>query len=156
MWPLWILGIVSSLGLVGAVAAVILVPGVAIPVLQAVVRAVLKCKPCLAVLAAIALLFAGALYGVHVEKARCETRIERLKQAATAAAAQRDADIRADLERHYRPQISALEQRANTLKGEVDRYEKSLEEAAAKQPSAAGGRCVLGTEPLRLRRPQKN
>jgi hypothetical protein len=78
-----------------------------IPILQATVRGILKCKPCMALLAAIALLFAGALYGVHVERAKCEARIERMRLAAAAAAEQRDVAVKADLEklsgRRYRP-----------------------------------------------------
>lgn len=154
---LWVIGIVSSLGLVGAVVAVIAVPGIAIPVLQAIVQGLLKCKPCMAVLAAIALLFAGALYGVHVERARSEARIERLKKAADAAAGERDADVRTNLERHYRPQISALEEREKALKGEVEKYAQSLNAKAAendKKPAAASGKCALDPDALRLRKPK--
>lgn len=148
---LWILGIVSALGVAGTVAAVILVPGVAIPVLQRITAAILDCKPCMAVLAAIALLFAGALYGVHVEKARSEARIERLKKAAAAAADERDAGVRADLERHYRPQLTALDQRAQALQGEVEKYAKSV--ATEKKPAAPGCSCTIGPQHLRLRKP---
>lgn len=146
---LWAIGIFSTLGVVGAIAAVILVPGVAIPVLQRITSAILRCKPCMAVLAAIAIWFAGALYGVHVERQRGEAKIERLKKDALEAAEERDAGVLKDLERRYRPQLSALEQRANTLQGEVDKYAKSLENE--KPAAAPGGKCELGTGPLRLR-----
>lgn len=149
---LWAIGIISTLGLVGTVAAVILVPGVAVPLLQRVTVAILKCKPCMLVLAAIALLFAGALYGVHVERQAGDARIERLKKAAAAAADDRDSDIRADLERHYKPKLSTLEERTKTLQGEVEKYEKSLQ--AEKPAPAPGGRCELGAGPLRLRQPR--
>lgn len=146
---LWAVGIISTLGVAGTIAAVILVPGIAIPVLQQVTTALLRCKPCLAVLVAIALLFTGALYGVHVERERSLARLERLKQSAAAAAEARDAEIRADLERHYRPQLSALEERSKALQGEVANYANSREAT-----NVTVGRCELGAGPLRLRRPR--
>jgi hypothetical protein len=141
---IWIVGIVSSLGLVGAIVAVILVPGIAIPVLQRIVSAVLTCKPCLAVLAGVALLFAGSLYGVHVERARGEARIERMRQAAIAAAGERDAEVKADLEKTYAPQLATLRQQTSELQQKVKDYEKPI--PAAKPATAAKPRlsCKLG------------
>lgn len=142
---IWIVGIVSSLGLVGAIAAVIAVPGIAIPILSKVTSAVLGCKPCLALLAAIALLFTGALYGVHVERQRCDARIEaKLDQArrdAAAAALDRDAGVREDLEKSYGPAMSALRRLAEGLQQKVD-------ENAKRKPVATSGAkpvsCKLG------------
>jgi hypothetical protein len=68
---MWVITIVGSLGVAGTIAAAILFPAVVIPILQAVTRAILNCKPCLIALAIFASLFAGALYGAHVEKAKC-------------------------------------------------------------------------------------
>lgn len=140
---LWILGIVASLGMVGTVVAAIAVPGIAIPILAKVTGAILKCKACMAVLAAIALLFAGALYGVHVERQRCDARIEvRLDQArreADAAAVDRDAGVRADLEKSYGPAMSALRQLAAELQRKVDEHAKRKPAAAA-----PAGYCKLG------------
>ena len=137
---IWIVGIVSSLGLVGAIAACVVAPAVAIPLLSSVTGAVLKCKPCMAVLAAIALLFTGSLYGVHVESAKCEARIEKMRQAAEAARVDRDAEVRADLEQTFKPQIT-------TLAGERDALEEKVKQYAQRKPvstSPAARACKLG------------
>jgi hypothetical protein len=137
---IWIVGIVSSLGLIGTIAAVIAVPGFAIPILQAVTRFIIKCKPCLALLAAIALLFIGSLYGVHVEGARCEARIEKMRQAAAAAADRRDEAVKADLENTFKPQILTLAQERDQLSEKVREYAKRKPVAGAPaKPS-----CKLG------------
>ena len=113
----------------------------------------LRCKPCLAVMAALALLFGGGIYGVTVEKARSDARIERMKRAAEEAADRRDAGIKADLEGRYGPQIEQLEARRKFLEGEVKKY------ADAKPPARAGkptdkpvGKCTIGPDALRLRK----
>jgi hypothetical protein len=150
---IWIVGIVSTLGLAGTIAAVILVPGVAIPILKKVTGAILKCKPCMAALAAIALLFAGALYGIHVERAKCEARIEKMRQAAETARQNRDAEVKADLERTYRPQILTLAQEREALQEKVREYAKrkpvAATPAAPSKPS-----CKLG-DAAGLLRPSK-
>jgi hypothetical protein len=139
---LWILGIVSTLGLAGTIAAVIAVPGVAIPILQAITRAILKCKPCLALLAAIALLFAGSLYGIHVERAKCEARIEKMRQAAETARRDRDAEVKSDLEQTFKPQILTLAQERDALQEKVKEYAKR--KPAAGIPAASKPACKLG------------
>lgn len=154
---IWIVGIVSSLGLVGTIAAVIVVPGVAIPILQKIIGAVLKCKPCLVVLAVIALLFIGALYGVHVERQRCDARIEnKLEQArreAAAAAVDRDAGIRADLEKSYGPAQDALRALNKSLQDKVNEYAKR--KPAAGKLGASMASCKLG-DAAGLLRPSKS
>lgn len=109
--------------------------------------ALVRCRPCLAVVAAIALVLGGAVYGVHVERARTEARIAAMKQAAERAAHQRDADIRGELEGRYGPVISQLKQQALGLQKQVDAYGK-------RKPTAARGDvCKLGADALRLRSP---
>jgi len=139
MW-IWIVGVVSSLGLVGAIAACIVAPSVAIPVLSKITGAVLKCKPCLAALAAIALLFTGALYGVHVEGARCDARIERMRQAAEAARVDRDAEVKSDLEQTFKPQIATLAQERDALAEKVKQY--AQHKPVSTSPAARA--CKLG------------
>lgn len=110
---------------------------------------ILRCKPCLAVLAALALLVGGGIYGVKVERARADARIERMKQAAEQAAAQRDAGIKAELEGRYAPKLAELEQQKKSLEGEVEKYAK------AKPPKIVGkvaDKCTLGADALRLRK----
>lgn len=111
---------------------------------------ILRCKPCLAVIAALALLVGGGVYGVKVERARADARIERMKQAAAQAAAQRDAGIRAELEDRYAPRLAELEQQKKSLEGEVEKY------ARTKPPKVVGkadGKCTIGPDALRLRKP---
>lgn len=61
----WILAAVSTLGVGGAVAAMVFFPTVAVPILQSVVRAVLACKVCLIVLGAVVLALSSYWYGRH-------------------------------------------------------------------------------------------
>lgn len=149
---LWVIGIVSSLGLVGTIAAAIAFPGVVIPILQAIVRGLLKCKPCLALMAAIALLFVGALYGVHVEKQRAEARLEHARQKAAAAATERDGQVRADLEKSYGPALEAHRALIKSLQDKVDEYAKRKQAAAASKPAASS--CKLGDAAGLLRPPK--
>jgi hypothetical protein len=111
--------------------------------------AVMKCKPCLAVLAAIALLFGGGIYGVTVEKARSEARIEKMKRDAAAAAEQRDAGIKADLEGRYGPKLAQLEAQKKLLESEVAKHAKTK---PAKTSGAPAGKCTIGPDALRLRK----
>lgn len=151
---LWAFGIISSLGLIGTIAAVIAVPSIAIPILQNVTRAILKCKPCMAVLAAIALFFAGALYGHHVERlggdARTERRLEQARKAAAAAAIERDAGVKADLEKSIKPAMDALRGHSAMLQRKVDDYAKRKPAAAA-----PAGSCKLGDAAGLLRPPRQ-
>jgi uncharacterized membrane protein len=139
---IWIVGIVSSLGVVGMIAAVIAVPGIAIPVLQKIVGATLKCKACMALLAAIALLFVGALYGAHVERARCESRIERDHRMAEAARQQRDQEVKADLEHTFKPQLAQLSRERDALQEKVKEYAKRKPVAGVDGKARAA--CKLG------------
>jgi high-affinity Fe2+/Pb2+ permease len=61
----WIAGIVGVLGVAGAIAAMIFVPAVAIPIMQNFVAWILKCKPCLYATAAIALCVGSWWWGHH-------------------------------------------------------------------------------------------
>jgi hypothetical protein len=150
---IWIVGIVSSLGLVGAIAAVIVVPGVAIPMLQAILRAILKCKLCMMVLAAIALLFTGALYGIHVESSKCEARMMRMRQAAETARRDRDAEVKSDLEQTFKPQILTLAQERDALAQKVKQYakRKPVAGAAASKPACKLGDAAGLLQPFRSR-----
>jgi uncharacterized membrane protein len=151
MW-LWIAGIVSSLGLVGTIAAAIAFPGVVIPVLQAIVGRLLKCKICMMVLAAIALVFVGALYGVHVEKERQAARIETMRQAAAAAAVERDGEVRADLEKSFAPALDAQRALVKSLQDKVKEYAER--KPAAGKAVASVASCKLGDAAHLLRPPK--
>lgn len=148
---IWIVGIFSSLGLVGAIAAVIAVPSIAIPILQRIAGAVLKCRACMALLAAVALLFIGALYGVHVEGARCEGRMEKMRLAAEAARKNRDDAVAADLKQMFGPKIAGLELLNAGLTKQRDDYE--TRKPVAKTGAARGTSCKLGDAAGLLRAP---
>lgn len=110
----------------------------------------LRCKPCLAALAAIALLLGGGIYGVTVERARAEARIERMKHEAEDAARKRDAELSDALEQKYRPVIKTLSAEKATLQQKVNDYAKRKPQKAGREPAA----CKLGDAAGLLRRRQ--
>jgi apolipoprotein N-acyltransferase len=61
----WILGVVSVLGVAGAIAAIVLVPAVAMPILQNIVARILSCRPCLYAVAIIAACITSWWFGHH-------------------------------------------------------------------------------------------
>lgn len=67
----WIVGIVATLGVSGAIAAVIFFPAVAIPIVQSVVTWLMKCKPCLYALAVAGLMAASWWHGHHKAVLAC-------------------------------------------------------------------------------------
>jgi hypothetical protein len=97
----------------------------------------LRCKACLAVLAAIGLVLAGGIYGVTVEKARSEARIERMKKAADEAAGERDAEISKKLEDKYDPVISRL-------KADKAALEQKVKDHANQKAAKPVAKCVSG------------
>lgn len=106
-----------------------------------VLTSVLSCKPCLAAAAAIALVVGGGIYGVTVEKARSEARIERMKREAGEAADRRDAGVKADLEKGFGEKLSALTAANKSLQEKVKDYEKRK---VAKAPAKRRDVCKLG------------
>lgn len=59
----WILGIVSVLGVGGAIAAFIFFPTVVAPIVEKVLAVLLACKPCLIAAALVAVALASFWYG---------------------------------------------------------------------------------------------
>nr|WP_311538561.1 hypothetical protein [uncultured Bradyrhizobium sp.] len=111
---------------------------------------VLTCKPCLAAAAAIALVVGGGIYGVTVEKARSEARIERMKREAGEAADRRDAGVKADLEKGFGEKLSSLTAANKSLQEKVKNYEKRKAAKAAAKPRDV---CKLGDAAGLLRGP---
>ncbi|MDB6086565.1 MAG: hypothetical protein JWN43_4446 [Gammaproteobacteria bacterium] len=127
---MWIFGIVGTLGIAGTVAACIFAPAVAIPIVQSVTAAILKCKPCLIALAIVAALFIGALYGSHVATAKCK--------AGALAAELRNKNI--DLDKAKKSEADQTE-RANTIEAQSnDQREKDAAYIAALENRPA---CAL-------------
>lgn len=83
----WILGIVSTLGIAGTIAALVFFPTVAMPILEKVVAVLLSCKPCLYALAFVVSVTASYWYGHHGEYHR------GYDAALSAIAAEDDAAI---------------------------------------------------------------
>jgi hypothetical protein len=139
----WTLAIASGLGVTGLIVCLFVFgPVVVGGVLKRLVGAIVGCTPCMVVLAIAAAAYGGLLYGSNIEAAKCEARIElRLKEQreeAADAARDRDAGVKVDLEKNFKPKIAALEQRAKDLQGEVAKYAKR------KPVGKAGTSCKLG------------
>lgn len=114
-----------------------------------------RCKACLAVLGALALLTGGGLYGVTVEKARSDARIEAMKRSAQEAAERRDAEISDALEKKYNPVIEALNAQKATLQQKVKDYaNKRPQKAGARKAGAKPAACKLGDAAGLLQRRQ--
>lgn len=139
-WTLAIGGGISAAVLVGCL--IFLGPAVVLPALGRALGAIARCKPCLFVLAIGAAFYAGVLVASQVESSRCEERLAAQRTAAAEAAKERDAGVKADLEKTYRPKLRELERLAGRLKSERDRYAKH---------SVPAGACKLGRDSLRLR-----
>lgn len=133
----WILGIVGALGVTGAIAAFFLIPAVAIPIMQGFVSWLLKCKPCLYVLAVASLCFASGWYGRYEAVQECKA------DAIAAELRNREIDVA-----NASKALSDETERANKIENDAnDRqskdagYIKSLESrpACALDDSDLGG-----------------
>lgn len=107
--------------------------------------AIARCKPCLYVLVTAALCGWTAFHVHRADVARCEvrieTRLEQARQQAADAARDRDAGIRADLEKSYGPGMLALRRLAEGLQQKVN------DNAKQKPVSSSGAKpvaCKLG------------
>jgi hypothetical protein len=69
----WILSVVGVLGVGGAIAAAVLFPAVAIPLLQSIVARVIACRSCLYALALIGACMASWWLGHHQAVLDCRT-----------------------------------------------------------------------------------
>lgn len=83
----WVLGLASVIGAGGLIALLVLFPAVVGPIVQQVTAAILRCKPCLIALAALALSISFFWAGYHQAK-----RADRTAELA-AQLAIKNADI---------------------------------------------------------------
>jgi hypothetical protein len=67
----WFLGIAATLGTAGTIAALVLAPAVAMPILQKIVAFVISCRPCLYAAAAIGACLASWWFGHHQAELDC-------------------------------------------------------------------------------------
>jgi hypothetical protein len=153
-WWTWLVG---TLGLLGALACLLLVPAIGAAVAAVIGQRVAEMIGELlrtrigAVAIAAALAFAGgAVWAGHQAAQACAARIEELKAAAEAARKTRDAEIAAAIEQKYAPVIETLRERETDLQQQAADYEKRILELAA-----AGDHCPVGTDALRLRQQRK-
>lgn len=119
----WILGIVSVLGIAGTIAAVILVPAIAIPILQSIVAQILRCKPCLYVLAVIGMCIASWWYGHHQAVLDCRAG----ELAAELRNKQADLDAANAAASDEKARAKSIEESANVQRSNDAAYIASLE-----------------------------
>lgn len=96
-----------------------------------------RCKPCLYALGTAALCGWVALHVHQADVAACDGRLEGQRQAAAAAAEQRDIAVKADLEKSFKPAADALRALNLSLQEKVKQYEK-------RKPAKGAGGCKLG------------
>ncbi len=119
----WVLGVVSVLGVGGAIAALIFFPVVAVPILQKTVEWLLGCKRCLYALAIVALALA-AFWGGH-HKAVLDCRADNA--AAALRNQQLDLDIAHRAAEAESTLIKSIEDKASAREKKDDGYVAKLE-----------------------------
>lgn len=119
----WVAGIISVLGIAGTIAAVILIPAVAIPILQNTVTWLLKCKPCLYAIVIVALCSASWWHGHHTAVLKCREG----ELAAKLAAQKADLDHAKQSAADEAEKASRIEADANDQKQKDAAYIESLQ-----------------------------
>ncbi|MEH2476258.1 hypothetical protein V1281_002573 [Nitrobacteraceae bacterium AZCC 2161] len=119
----WIAGVVAVLGVGGAIAAAVLFPAVAIPLIQSIVARIIACKPCLYALAIIGLCFGSWWFGHHqaVLDCRADTIAAELRNARL------DADNAKKSEIDQTERANTIEAQSNDQHAKDQEYIKSLE-----------------------------
>lgn len=123
------LAVVGTLGIGGAIAALIFAPLVAEPILGAVLKVigrVLATRIGLATAVGIGSLIVGELYGTHEANLKCRATILAKEKAADDAATQRDdtqATIRSTEDQDY---ITKLEANNKTSEDQINAYIQQL------------------------------
>ena len=140
----WILGIVSVLGVGGTIVAFVFFPTVAVPVIQAAVSAILRCKPCLIALALVGTAIGFYWFGHHQAEISC--RANELAAELAAKNADIDAAIKAKADATER--ANKIAEDANAQRQKDADYIATLK----KKPSCIlDGNDVGGTNGLRDR-----
>lgn len=142
----WILSIVGVLGVGGAIAAAILVPATAIPLLQSIVTRVLACKPCLYAVAIIAACSASWWFGHHQAVLDCRAG----ELAAQLASKQADLDNARIAAANEVARATIIEETANDQRSKDAAYIASLE---ARPSCALDDGDLLGGLPDHKSRP---
>jgi hypothetical protein len=132
----WILGIVSVLGVGGTIAAYFLIPAF-IPVLQSLVAALLRCKPCLYGIAAVLAVLA-AFWGGH-HQAVLDCRADEL--AAELAVKKADVDAATQAKDDAIKRANSIEVKASDRQSKDAAYIAALK----KRPSCALDNSDIGT-----------
>jgi hypothetical protein len=119
----WILSIVGVLGVGGAVAAAVLFPAVAIPLLQSIVARIIACRPCLYAVAVIAMCFASWWFGHHQAVLDCRAG----ELAAQLRNQQIDLDNARKAEADEASRANTIEEKANARQKDDADYIAHLE-----------------------------
>lgn len=105
----WAFAVVAALGVGGTIIACILAPAIALPILESVVSAILRCKICMWILLALALCAGSFWFGHHTAVLAC--------REAEFAAELRNRNI--DLENASKARSDETE-RANDIKAKAN------------------------------------
>ena len=107
-------------------------------------------KPAITAAIAIAGFYGGVVYGDRTGRADVEAQWADARQAAIAAAAERDAMTEQQLAVTYTPQLATLESQARDNKERADAYERQILTLLA-DGSKGGPACELGAAADRVR-----
>lgn len=133
----WIFAAVGALGVGGTIAAAIAFPTVVIPLVERIVSAFLKCRPCLIALVFVASIASAFFYGRSVEKAAC--------RADALAAELRNREIDLEIASKSRSDETA---RANEIAANAEERAKADAEYIAHLKGRGG--CLLDDDDMQL------
>lgn len=136
----WFLGIASVLGVGGSIAAIVLTGGAALPIIERILLSILRCTPCMVVVALIGAVLGGYWYGRHEEKAKCK--------AEQLAAELRNREI--DVEKQSQARSDETE-RANRIEADAAQRAKDDADYIAKLQGRPG--CLFDDLDVGVRRP---
>jgi hypothetical protein len=124
-----------SLGSIAGAIALVPGGGATVSAAASAIGYLVRCSTCLKILSIAVLIGWTALHVHRADVERCGERIEQDHREAAAAAAQRDAQVRKDLDNTFGPQLKALAVENQVL-------QQKVKDAKRKIPVARG--CKLG------------
>lgn len=111
---IWVLGIVSALGIAGTIAAAVFFPAVVIPVLQNLVSWLLRCRPCLYALAVAVLMAVSWWLGHHQAVLACREAELSAELRNKQFDLERERTAKADAEKRAQEIEDSANERAKT------------------------------------------
>jgi hypothetical protein len=144
-----------TLGSIAGAIALIPGGGSAVGAIWTALGYLARCKVCLQIIGVAALVGWTAIHVHRADMKACdatiENKLEEQRTAAEAAAIQRDASIKTDLEKTFAPGLAAKQRLINVLQEKVNQYAKRV--AAADKSSKGASGCKLGAAAGLLRPP---